>query len=244
MKFSINFPNPTDIVTPEKIPGGEDNINGRTFQEHFAAAGIVAFTVDMSEIASDFKKTYAAIHMLHKGFGANAPTCTATKRNKLLYRSYSTCTVITDLPFVRSPSMRDTFITDLLGLIWGKLTHREKLYIDVKGRGHEPCMTASVDYTELVAELRSWPQRVIIDEKIIQESIKALEKEFNFKRQHTRQDRLHEILRNQIALSMDKIDQAIQIAGVNNDSAGIPDIDGRANHIDRNQAENQDHTVR
>lgn len=169
MKFAFHLFSPTELVRPESIPGGEKNVNGDTYQKHFSEAGIVPLALDLRE-AGFMLKTYSTFHVLYNK--ENRRGISATKLNRISKRSFELRAIVTDKPFVVNPSIDDMMISTLFEAMWElMLPGYYRIYMAasaVKRGEFHPVMSFPTDYTEMVTELRSWPQRVALDkDKIV-----------------------------------------------------------------------------
>lgn len=179
MKFAIHLPDPSAKVDARAIPGGEKNVNGETYAEHFNAGGIIAFAVDFRE-ASLPLKTYAAFHVLHNG----AYGISATKHNRMKHRSYTLAGAITDMPFIKRPFISDVFITSMLTKIWSLSGGKVSVNLRTKpGMASEPCFTMSPDYATLVTSMRSWPTLVDVNKESVDSALASLRKEMMYSSQ-------------------------------------------------------------
>lgn len=214
MKFAFHIPDPQSKVDSRSIPGGERNVNGETYQEHFNAGGIIAFSADFREAGLPIK-TYAAFHIIHNGeFGISA-----TKRNRLQHRSYKVESAITDLPFVKRPFISDVMLTSMLMRMWG-LLEGGKSPVCLRTKPNlpaEPCLTMSADYTELVKSLRSWPTRFDVNEDVVKATMADLQRAMSISGQAGFQGpSLHKQLARDMGVASGKIVEAIQLRSITN----------------------------
>jgi hypothetical protein len=173
MKFAINIASPDALVKAELIPGGERNVNGDTFLNHYSNHGIVPLRLDLTHEQFGFKN-FIATHMLM----VNSKRLeVASKRNILNHRNAKLVSYITDFPFVKEETLYDILIRTMLFEIYMRAEPNVAILsikTNVGNLADGIIMTS--DYAAMVKRLRLWPSLVDVDKDTVQKCFNQIKK--------------------------------------------------------------------